>query len=271
MSRFASVLKVNVAIDLVKHKQQKNTIQKHKKQNKMSNVRNYIQNARNFANENYTNFSGNQPVYANYTGNQFPANVGYKQANGGGVAQAQPYIIQISNASATAVSNFDVLGAYKYLQSTGFDSNGSLTVNGVTISSGISNISYRDFLWQSTNQPFRVGLTYIQSVSGSAAQITSSFVLDTKDANGNQALRTIVPTISPNQFQTNIVAVEQEYSIDGNTKLTFNSIAASVVINIQFYPAANVNLAAALPNGGGNVAQQYGNPNVVTGIPLKVR
>lgn len=223
----------------------------------MSYVKNYLANARNFANENYSNANGN---YRNFAPNQ----VGGRQvmsADGGAAsaAQSQPYIITISNASASAVSNFDVLGAFTYLNNT--FSNGSLTISGVTISSAISNVTYQQFLYQSMQQPFSVGLTYIESVTGTSSQITTPFILNTQDANGNQALRTIVPTIDPYQQQTSVLAVKQLYRIDGFTKLTFSTIYASVQFRLHFYPSDNINLANGL--AGAPVAQQYSSPNVV--------
>lgn len=241
-------------------------------------VRNYINNARNQANEKYMSWTGNgnpnNGGYKNMDGNAFrqASTVQSRQKPADGAPavaapQSQPYIIQISNASASAVNSFDVLGAYSYINNAGF-SNGSLTISGITISSAISNVTYQQFLYQSMNQPFNVGLTYIESVSGSSSQITQPFTLNTQDANGNQLLRTIVPTIDPYQQQTSIVAVRQLYSIDGFTKLTWSSILASVVFRVQFYPAANINLAAGLQ--GNNVSQDYSNPNLI-GVPTYIQ
>lgn len=258
----------------------------------MSQIRNYIQNARNSANQNYMSWTGNPAAsnggYANYNGQQrrnfvstalgatdnqvqlMGAMGGAKQLNADGTGnnapQSQPYILTISNASATAVSNFDVLGAYTYIGNAGF-SNGSLTISNVTISSSITNVNYQQFLYQSMNQPFSVGLTYIESTGGASSQITQTFTLNTQDANGNQLLRTIVPTIDPYQQQSTIVAVKQMYSIDGFTKITFSSIAASAVFRIHFYPATNINLAAGLQ--GNQVATSYGSPNIV-GVPTNI-
>ncbi len=241
-------------------------------------IRNYIQNARQQANEKYMSWTGNGnngnggfPSKFNMTGQSVGQAVGpqMRPADGGGnnSPQSQPYIITISNASATAVSSFDVLGAYTYIGNAGF-SNGSLTISGVTISSAISNVNYQQFLYQSMTQPFSVGLTYIESVSGASSQITQTFTLNTQDANGNQLLRTIVPTIDPYQQQSTIVAVKQLYSIDGFTKLTFSTIQASVVFRVHFYPSTNINLAAGLQ--GSNVSQNYGNPNI-TGVPTYIQ
>lgn len=243
-------------------------------------VRNYIQNARNNANERYMSWTGNAaPInggYRNMVGNAVNAAgaivqprqmLASGQGGGNNAPQSQPYIITISNASATGVTNFDVLGAFTYINNTGF-SNGSLTISGVTIASAISNVTYQQFLYQSMQQPFSVGLTYIEKVDGSSAQITQPFSLNTQDANGNQLLRPIIPTIDPYQQQSTIVAVKQQYSIDGFTKLTFSSILANTVIRLSFYPSTNINLAAGLQ--GGSVAQQYGNPNIV-GVPTYIQ
>lgn len=260
----------------------KNQLIHHKKTKKMS-VRNYIQNAK----ANYANWTGGTNAPANFNaatnGSRFQNMVGANgvapmqggvmsgvqlMATGGqsNVAQSQPYIITVSNASATSVSNFDVLGAYTYINNNNF-SNGSLTISNITISSAISNVTYQQFLYQSMNQPFSVGLTYIESIVV-PTQITQTFTLNTQDANGNQMLRTIVPTIDPYQQQSTIVAVKQLYAIDGFTKLTFTSVASQAVFRIHFYPASNVNLASGLT--GTPVTQSYGNPNI-SGVPTVVR
>jgi hypothetical protein len=175
----------------------------------------------------------------------------------GAMRTSQPYIITISNASATSVSNFDVLGAYQYL-GTGTFSSGSLTSGNITVSSAISNVTYQEFLYQSMNSPFAVGLTYIESVSGSSTQVSQTLTLNTRDANGNQALKTLVPTIDPYQQQSGIVALNQLYDIDGFTKITISTILPSVVFRMHFYPRANLNVARGLR--GNQVAADFGSP-----------
>ena len=231
----------------------------------MSYIRQYMQNARNFANENYLNADGFIDDDTSY----FTGNEDFFNADGmpmasmpqAAVPTSQPYIITVSNASATTVSNFDVLGAYQYLQNTGFNASGNLLISGITISSGISNVTYQQFLYQSMNSPFSVGLTYVQSIAGSQAQITQPMTLNTQDANGNQALKAIIVTIDPYQQQTGVVAVKQLYRIDGYTKITIASVLPSVVFQLQFYPADNINLARGL--SGRPASRQYGNPKIV--------
>lgn len=227
----------------------------------MSYIKKYMQDARNFANESYLNADGFIDDDLQFTAEQdFFSADGMPMNNGGAVPVSQPYIITVSNSTASAVSNFDVLGAYQYLQNAGF-SGGNLTISGITISSGISNVNYQQFLYQSMNSPFSVGMTYIQSVAGSTAQITQPLTLNTQDANGNQALKTLVVTIDPYQQQQGVVAVKQLYRIDGFTKITISTVLPSAVFQMQFYPADNINLSRGL--AGRPASRQFGNPNIV--------
>jgi len=234
----------------------------------MSYIRQYMENARNFANENYLSADGfidSDTTY--FSGDQyFTGNEDYfNSANGMPMNQApaaptsQPYIITVSNASATAVSSFDVLGAYQYIGSVN-STTGNVTISNITISSGISNVTYGQFLYQSMNSPFSVGLTYIQSVNVTA-QITQPITLNTQDANGNQALKAIIVTIDPYQQQSGVVAVRQMYRIDGYTKLTFSQVLASAVFQVQFYPSDNINIARGL--NGRNADQRFRSPQIV--------
>ena len=225
----------------------------------MSYIRQYMQNARNFANESYLNADGFIDSDMQFTGGDDFFNAdGAPMNQNGSTPTSQPYVINLVNASASAVSNFDVLGAYQYVQNTGF-SNGSLTISGITISSGIANVTYQQFLYQTMNSPFSVGLTYIQSAT--TGQLTQPLTLNTQDANGNQALKAIIVTIDPYQQQTSVVAVKQLYRIDGYTKLTISSVLASAVVQFQFYPSDNINLARGL--AGRPASRQFGNPNIV--------
>lgn len=228
----------------------------------MSYIRKYLENAKSFANERYMNAIG----FDYFAGGEqfFDADgdgAGAPQAGGvpsmGAMRTSQPYIITISNASATSVSNFDVLGAYQYLGSGTFSS-GSLVSGNITVSSAISNVTYQEFLYQSMNSPFAVGLTYIESVSGSSTQVSQTLTLNTRDANGNQALKTLVPTIDPYQQQSGIVALNQLYDIDGFTKITISTVLPSVVFRMHFYPRANLNVARGLR--GNQVAADFGSP-----------
>lgn len=231
----------------------------------MSNVRKYLASAQNRAMESFANADGFIDDDLSFTGDDFFRNAG--GAMGGSAPTSQPYIVDITSASGSAVSNFEVLGSYQYINNAGFQPNGDLVIGSITISSGISDISYREMLYQFMNQPYSVGLTYIQSVTSN--QVLETISVNTRDANGNLAQKTLVPTIDPYQQQTNIIAMKYAYRIDGFTKLIIRQVLANASIKLYFYPADNINLARAL--GGNSVAKQFGNPNVVNGQTIRLK
>ena len=174
------------------------------------------------------------------------------------VMRSQPYILTVSNASNAAVT-VDVFGAYIYLNNAGF-SGGSLTVSNVTITSGLSNVTYYNLLNQSSVSPFTIGSTLISSVNGTTSQVLAPLTLSTLDANGNQATKILTPVIDPYQQQSGVIELKQPFRIDGFTKLTF-SIFASTSIQFQFYPSDTINIARGL--GGNAVSKQYGSPKII--------
>ncbi len=232
----------------------------------MSNVRKYLASAQRNAMESFANADGFIDNDLSFTGDDF-----FRNANGdmggGSAPTSQPYIVDITSTSGSAVPNFELLGSYEYINNAGFTAAGNLVIGSITISSGISDITYREMLYQFMNQPYSVGLTYIQSTI--SAQTLETISVNTKDANGNLAQKTLVPTIDPYQQQTNIIAMKYAYRIDGFTKLIIRQILANSVLKLYFYPADNINLARAL--GGNSVAKQFGSPNVVNGQTIRLK
>ena len=230
----------------------------------MSNVRKYLANAQRNAMESFSNADGFIDNDLSFTGDDF---FNAEGMGGGNVQTSQPYIVSITNASGTAVSNFEVLGSYQYINNAGFTVNGDLVIGDVTISSGISDVTYREMLYQFMNNPYSVGLTYIQSAT--ANQVLETISVNTKDANGNLAQKTLVPTIDPYQQQTTIVAMKYAYRIDGFTKIIIRQVLASSTVKLYFYPADNINLSRAL--GGQSVSKQFGTPPVTNGQTIRIK
>ena len=233
----------------------------------MSNVRKYLASAQRNAMESFANADGFIDDDLSFTGDDFFRNAGGDNMGGGSAPTSQPYIVDITSTSGSAVANFEVLGSYQYINNAGFNASGNLVIGSITISSGISDINYREMLYQFMNQPYSVGLTYIQSAT--ANQVLETISVNTKDANGNLAQKTLVPTIDPYQQQTNIIAMKYAYRIDGFTKLIIRQVLANATVKLYFYPADNINLSRAL--GGNAVAKQFGNPNVVNGQTIKLK
>jgi len=193
----------------------------------------------------------------------------YNNADGiGGTMSAptsQPYIVNVQNTNTTtAISNVTILGAYSNIGQTA-PAYGNST--GISITMGIANITYTEFLYQSMNKPFSVGLTYLSSAT--AAQVLETFTITQKDVNGNVASKVLTPTIDPYQYQDNKVAFKFEYRIDGFTNMVISQVLASTTLKIYFYPSETVATSRAL--AGRRAVQDYGNPRVVGQNVLQVR
>jgi hypothetical protein len=229
----------------------------------MSSIQNYIRNANRSANEQFIGVDGFVDDDMYFTGSE-----GFFGADGDSapamaspsVMRSQPYIITVSNASASAVS-VDIFGAYIYLNGgTGTFTNGSLTVSNVTLTSNLSNVTYYNLLNQSSVSPFTIGSTLISSVNGVTTQVLQPLTLSTFDANGNQAVKILTPVIDPYQQQSGVIELKQPYRIDGFTKLSL-SIFPSTSVQFQFYPADTINIARGL--AGNPVSRQYGSPRII--------
>ena len=230
----------------------------------MSNVRKYLANAQRNAMESFSNADGFIDNDLSFTGDDF---FNAEGMGGGNVQTSQPYILDITSTSGSAVSNFEVLGSYQYINNAGFQANGDLVIGSITISSGISDVNYREMLYQFMNNPYSVGLTYIQSAT--ANQVLETISVNTRDANGNLAQKTLVPTIDPYQQQTTIIAMKYAYRIDGFTKIIIRQVLAGATVKLYFYPADNINLARAL--GGNSVSRQFGTPPVTNGQTIRIK
>jgi hypothetical protein len=118
--------------------------------------------------ESFSNADGFIDQDLSFTGDDFFRADG-GMSMGGDIQTSQPYIINVTSTSGSAVANFDVLGSYQYINNAGFTTAGNLVIGSVTISSGIPNISYQEMLYQFMNNPYSVGLTYIQSATANQA------------------------------------------------------------------------------------------------------
>ena len=229
------------------------------------NIKKYLNDAQNRAHESFANADGFFDDDLSFTaGEDFFGADGSANMGAPSAPTSQPYIITVTNTGA-AVANFEVLGSYEYINNAGF-SGGSLTIGSVTISSAIPNVTYQQMLYQFMVSPYSTGLTYIQSATTN--QVLETISVNTKDANGNIAQKTFVPTIDPYQFQSTIIAMKFGYRIDGYTKLIIQNVLANATVKLYFYPADNINLARGL--AGRPVSREFGSPGIVKAQSVKV-
>jgi len=239
---------------------------------------NYLSDAHRDANQAIMSANGERKFNAdgfldqahNFTDPNDPANF-FMRADGAAAQpvaaqESQPYIITVSNASATQINGFNIWGAATYIGGSNSIagaswSAGSLTISGVTLTSAISNMTYFEMLQQSNTSPFTVGRTYLASVSGSASQVIQPLSINTKDSNGNFAGKVLPSPLSPNQYQPGVYENRMPYRIDGLTTVGI-SILASAVFQIYFYPSFTVNLARTL--GEQNLGRSFAAPSIGT-------
>ena len=248
--------------------------------------RKYFSQAQNEANENFFNYDGYEydefddfdadldsfDDFDDYDGDDFDGDDfddydGDDYQNASGRQQtptSQPYIVVIKNTNtATNSTPVTILGAYTNIGSTSPNYNNYAAIS---IQMGISGLTYSEFLYQSMNKSFMVGLTYLQS--STANQVLETITIITKDINGNEAQKVLIPTIDPYQQQNTIIALKFAYKIDGFTSLVISSILKDTTAKIYFYPSETISDSRAL--SGRKPLANYGNPNVVKGDTLKL-
>jgi hypothetical protein len=223
----------------------------------MNKIQQYLHTAGRNVNQEFVGIDGFSDWTGGDDGSEFFNADAAPTAQAVSALRSQPYILNVVNSSTA--QSIDLFGAYQYLNNAGFSA-GSLVIGTVTISSGISNTTYYNLLNQSSVSPFTIGSTLLSATSAVVAQVLQPITLTTQDANGNQAIKVLTPTIDPYQNQSGVIELKQPFRIDGFTKLTFTVLASSS-IQFQFYPSDNINIARGL--GGNPVSRQYGNPQLI--------
>jgi hypothetical protein len=224
----------------------------------------YFEDVNEFANENFFSFDGDFEFADEDFGFDYQSD-GYSAdgAMANAAPTSQPYILNVQNTTASNISNVTILGAYTFIGTT---SPAFGNASGISISMGITNVSYTEFLYQSMNKPFAVGLTYTSA--DVAAQVLETITVTQKDINGNISSKVLTPTIDPYQFQTDKIAFKFEYRIDGFTNLVIARVLANTTLKVYFYPSETVSVSRAL--AGRAAVQDYGRPSVVRGTKIQI-
>jgi hypothetical protein len=148
---------------------------------------------------------------------------------GSNTPTSNPYIISLTNTTGAAISDVSFLNAGNSIGAT----NSGVTL-GVTVSYGISGVTYSNFLYSLLTQPTKIGFTYIESATTS--QLTESIRIDTFDVRGKGAYDTYTPALNPFQQQTTVLIMPNQYILNQFTKLTVSSIGAGVTVTFKLYP-----------------------------------
>jgi len=222
----------------------------------------YFAEASENSNEEFLNIQGfADDQYAGFDSELLSADASPAQTNANAATSA-PFIVSIANSSTSNVSNVLALGANQNL--VGVTNFGNPSSISITMGSG--SVTYAEFLFQTQQQPFTVGLTYLQSTNTS--QILTAFTLQHKEATGRLCQDPIIPVFDPYQNLQTMTITKRLFTVDGNTMLTFNTIYASATLNVYLYPSNKINIRNGLL--GASVESAYANPKIVQGQTLNV-
>jgi hypothetical protein len=144
-----------------------------------------------------------------------------------------PYIVNIENTTDKIIENVSLFFGNNQNE-LAFDKKGNYVANGLIISSGVPNVTYKHIVKNFITNKFNIGLTYMQSATSN--QVLEKFTYNHQNSNGVFYGRTITPTIDPYQQQTNIVAVKTEYTLDGDTEIILHKVHPKTIVRMYFYP-----------------------------------
>ncbi len=150
-----------------------------------------------------------------------------------------PFTIEVANYTDELKKDVSLFGSFSKIspnENSYFNKGNSLVCNDVLISSLTPNISYAEILYYIANNPVGIGLNYMRSLEGSKSQITAEFKIRTKDATGNVAQKTIVPSIDPYVQQIDVLSNHQKFRIDGFTEFIISELQPKTTVVYQFYP-----------------------------------
>lgn len=179
---------------------------------------------------------------------------GFEDANGVAgkttKSTSKPYIFTVTNNTTADISNVTLLDA---------NSNFVFTApTGTSVTYGLANITYQQFLRDIFHKPFEVGLTYIQS--SNSTQLLASLSVQQRNNNGIITTVPMNPVRSPFQYQTDIIAFEDVYEVNADTSLIISTLTASASLKIYLYPSEEVVMMNALR--GASVMKRSGNPGI---------
>lgn len=199
----------------------------------------YFAEAEEFANERFSNADAFEEFVDDYSDDMGDYSMANGMNAGKPVKTSQPYIINVANANAVTTPAV-ILGSYTNRTAANFGN-----VAGITVTSGLTNITYGELLAQTEHKPFENGIIYIESTN--TAQVTQTIALTHQDANGNTATKTIVPKLDPNQQIATVLEWYYSFPVDGFTSLTMN-VLATTTVTYSLYPAATVDTVRSLRN-----------------------
>ena len=181
-----------------------------------------------------------------------------QEARSAAAQVSSPYIFTITNENTSAVTNVVVLLPSTQLLKCSTTTGNGAPATGVSVASGISNVTYAQFLWQLQAMPVTFGK--ILMYSSTAANLTSTLSINKYDANGYQTTFPLIPLVNLFQQSTTFIEINHNFTASVNTGITVSSIAASSTLTLYLYPTNKVNVAKSLT--GIPAVAAYGKPAI---------
>lgn len=187
------------------------------------------------------------------------------------VRKSQPYCIYVKN-TADSEMEVDILNAAANVGGH-FTKKGELIQNdyvfiGCPFATTEAAVTYRDILYMTMYNPFKVGQYYLQAVreNGISPIRDASFIrVHTRDANGTFVMIPIEGLTDPYQFQNDVQLIDQEFIVDGMTGIKFKMPPNSKIF-IYIYPCVNLNAARTL--NGNDEKREFANPGIIRGSKI---
>lgn len=216
-------------------------------------MKSYFDEAEFYANENYSNASGEWSNFDTY--DYFDE---YNYAGGGGHSNANPasslpYIINIQNTATTDQANVSVLGANVNINATNTGNPANIVI---TMDNGA--VTYIQFLQSIISEPFRVGLMYLQSAN--ALQPFRQLLIEYIEPNGRTVNTPLTPALDPMQQQSGVTVVRHMFPVNANTAIS-TTILASATLTLRLYPSQVLDVSRSLV--GRSVDKNFSNPSEI--------
>jgi len=148
-----------------------------------------------------------------------------------------PYVVNIENTTDEPIENVSLFFGNSQNE-LAFNSKGSYVENGLIISSKVPNVTYNHIVKNFITNKVNVKFTYIQSEN--TEQILEKLSIKIQDANGTSVVKVLTPTKDPYQQQQNIVAVKENYTIDGDTAIIIHKVYPKTILKMYFYPKIKI-------------------------------
>ena len=205
--------------------------------------------ANNFSNANgWQDFTGDNYNYMNNNG------VSPEMPSNANPSDSLPYVIIVSNSTASAVTGVIILGANVNTGSS-VTNNGNVAAITITMDSG--DTTYAQFLESIKSESFKVGVTHVEG--SSSAQTFKTLTFTEKATNGRKTEYPFTPRLDPLQQQSTVTIVKHKYTVDAWTQIT-TTIVANGTLTLSIYPMVEMNVARGLE--GRQVEKNYAAPGL---------